>query len=267
MPPRKAMNAKIRLTYRHQRQSRYSVRMPAEQQADGAAPARDGAIDAERLGALLGVGERRRQQRQRGRGEHRAEHALKGACADQYLEAGRRAADRRGDREADQADQERLLAADQVREPSAEQQQRTERERVRRHDPLAVAVGEAEVLLRGGQGDVHDGGVQDDHQLSERDHSQHPPAVGGAARVAGAAGLVRAAGRAGVRGGVLGSSGHGVGSFARLRVPPASSHARGSSAGLPRGRRAAGAPMAKGRPRARGPGPAPWCARLGSGRR
>ena len=66
---------------------------PAEQQADRAAGAGDRAVDAERLAALLRIGERGGEQRQRGGGEHRGEHALERARAHEQLEALRGAAD------------------------------------------------------------------------------------------------------------------------------------------------------------------------------
>ena len=69
----------------------------------------------------------------------------------------------------------RPLAAEQVAEPAAEQQQAAERERVRGDDPLALVVAEAEVLLGRGQRDVHDGRVEHDHQLSDaEDREDHP---------------------------------------------------------------------------------------------
>jgi hypothetical protein len=89
-----------------------------------------------------------------------------------------RAAEGGGRGEAGQSDDEGLLAAPQVGYPAAEQQQTAEGEGVGRDDPLPVAVGDAQVLLGGGQGDVHDGGVQDDHQLGERDEHERFPAVG-----------------------------------------------------------------------------------------
>ena len=55
--------------------------LPAEQQADRAAGARDGAEDTERLAPILGASERGGQQRQRGRGQQRAEGALAGRAA------------------------------------------------------------------------------------------------------------------------------------------------------------------------------------------
>ena len=63
----------------------------------------------------------------------------------------------------------------------AEQQQAAERERVGRDDPLARAVGEAQRVLRGGQRDVHDGGVEHDHQLRDAEDREDrpPPGMGG----------------------------------------------------------------------------------------
>ena len=66
----------------------------------------------------------------------------------------------------------------EVGEAAAEQQQAAEGERVGGDDPLAVAVGEAEVGLGGGQRDVHDRRVEHDHQLGEGDDGERPPAAG-----------------------------------------------------------------------------------------
>jgi hypothetical protein len=72
--------------------------------------------------------------------------------------------------------------AEQVGQPAAEQQQATERQGVRRHDPLPVRGGEAQRVLRGRQGDVHHRDIQDDHELREADHAEDepPPPVPGA---------------------------------------------------------------------------------------
>ena len=151
---------------------------PAEHQADRAAGAHDRAVDAERPAALLRVGERRGQDRQ-GRGrEERAEHALRGAGRDQHAEAGRRAADGRCGGEAQRAGQEHVPAADQVAQPPAEQQQAAEREGVGGHHPLPVHDAEAQGLLGGGQCDVHDRGVKNDHELGEADGAQNEPSAG-----------------------------------------------------------------------------------------
>ena len=107
-------DAKSRFTYRHQRQERYSVSTPPSSRPIGGAAAGDRAEDAERLAALLRVGERGGQQRQRGGSEQRAEDALHGARGDQHAEAVGGAAERGGDGEADQADDEGPLAAEEV---------------------------------------------------------------------------------------------------------------------------------------------------------
>src|SRR5205814_2163545 len=89
-----------------------------------------------------------------------------------------RSAERGGGGEAGQTDDEGPLAAPQVGYPATEQEQAAEGERVGRDDPLAVAVGDAQVRLGGGQGDVHDRRVEDDHQLGQRDEDERLPAVG-----------------------------------------------------------------------------------------
>jgi hypothetical protein len=97
---------------------------------------------------------------------------LHGARDDQRAKALRGAADRRGRGEPEQSDDERPLAPEVVADPAAEQQQAAERERIRGHDPLAVVVGEVQRLLRGGQRDVHHGGVEHHHQLRDAEHRE-----------------------------------------------------------------------------------------------
>jgi hypothetical protein len=98
-----------------------------------------------------------------------------GAGGDEHLEVGGGAADRRDDRETEQAGDQGDTPAEQVGEPAAEQQQRTESQGVRRDDPLPVVGAEPEVGLGRGQGDVHDSGVEDDHQLCYADDAQDRP--------------------------------------------------------------------------------------------
>ena len=137
-----AGTANARFTNRHQRQLRYSVSTPPRIRPIAAPPTATAPNDAERLAALLGIGERRRQQRQRGRCEQRAEDALQRAGRDEHLEALREAAERARDGEAAEADDERALAPEEVADAPAEQQQAAERQRVRGDDPLALVVGE-----------------------------------------------------------------------------------------------------------------------------
>ncbi|GAA2440904.1 hypothetical protein GCM10010191_66300 [Actinomadura vinacea] len=72
----------------------------------------------------------------------------------------------------------RVRRPKQVTESAAEQQQAAERQGVTRDDPLPAAVAEAEVLLRLGQRDVHDGRIEHDHELCHAYYDQHPPAHG-----------------------------------------------------------------------------------------
>ena len=158
----------------------------AEQQADRAAGGGDGAVDAERLAALLRLGERRGQQRQRRRDQDRAERALAGPGDDQHGEVDRGAADGRDAGEAEQPGQERHLPAEQVGQPPAEQQQAAEGQGVGGHHPLPVHRGEMQRVLRGRQRDVHHRDVEDDHELREADDAEDepPPPLRGSAGAA-----------------------------------------------------------------------------------
>ena len=147
----------------------------ADQQPEGRAAGRDRAVDAECPAPFLRVGKRRGQQRQGGRRQQRGEDPLAGACRHQHREADRGAADGGGDREAGQPGQEGHLAADQVGQPPAEQQQAPERQRVRGHDPLPVGVREPQRALRRRQREVHHGHVEDDHESGGADGGEDQP--------------------------------------------------------------------------------------------
>ena len=148
----------------------------AHDQADRRPADSDGREDAERLGPLVGVDERRRQQREGSRREQRPEQSLEGARPDEHLEVLGESAERARPGEAGQADDEDALATEQVADPPAQQEQAAERKRVRGDDPLALVVAEGERLLGRRQGDVDDRRVEHDHQLSHRDHEEDQPA-------------------------------------------------------------------------------------------
>ena len=57
-----------------------------------------------------------------------------------------------------------------------DQEEPSEGERVCSDDPLPLAVGEVQSLLRRGQRDVHDRRVEHDHQLGSRNDREDPPA-------------------------------------------------------------------------------------------
>ena len=74
-------------------------------------------------------------------------------------------------------DDERPLAPEQIAELAPQQQQAAERQRICGDDPLAVARREVERLLRRGQRDVHDRGIEHHHQLRDAKQRQRRPAV------------------------------------------------------------------------------------------
>ena len=106
------------------------------------------------------------------------ERALAGPRRDQHGEVDRGAADGRDAGEAGQAGQERHLAAEQVGQPAAEQQQAAERQRVGGDHPLPVRGGEAQRPLRRRQRDVHHRDVQHHHELRQADDAQDQPPAG-----------------------------------------------------------------------------------------
>ena len=106
-----------------------------------------------------------------GRGQ-RGAGALEDAGHEQDLLVRGEAAEERGRAEEDDAEDEHPAAAEQVTEPAAEHEQTAEGQGVCRDDPLASRVGEAEVGLDVGQGDVNDRAVEDDHELGAGDDDE-----------------------------------------------------------------------------------------------
>ena len=149
-----------------------------EDQTDGRAAACDRAVDAESAGALLGLREGDVEHGEGGRSEECGEGALKRARRHEHLEALCEASQRGRGGEAGEADDQRALATENVAEPPAEQEQSAEGEGVRGDDPLAVGIGDAEILLHGRHRDVDDGHVENDHELREPDGRETPPAAG-----------------------------------------------------------------------------------------
>ena len=82
------------------------------------------------------------------------------------------AAEQAGRGEQAEADQEDAPAPEQVGQPAAEQEQAAEGQGVGGHHPLEAGGAEVEVVLDGGQGDVHDRHVEDDHELGQADHDE-----------------------------------------------------------------------------------------------
>ena len=176
--PAAAMAAKTRLTNSVQRHDAYDVNRPAEEKPDRASRSGDAPVDTECLPPLDRIGEGRREQGQYRRGEQRPECALDGPGRNQHGEVERGTTERRRQRKADQSDEERTFSPDDVADASAQEQEAAEREGVARHHPLAVGVGEVEVVLRGGERNVDDRVVEDDHQLGHAQDGENPPPTG-----------------------------------------------------------------------------------------
>src|SRR5919106_1107516 len=77
---------------------------------------------------------------------------------------------RRG--EEDEADDEHAPATEEIGEAPTEKQKTAERQRVRVDDPGEIVLRELERGADGGQGDVDDRGVEDDHELRCRQQRQ-----------------------------------------------------------------------------------------------
>jgi hypothetical protein len=74
------------------------------------------------------------------------------------------------------AGQEHALAADQVAEPSGQQQQAAERDQIGVDDPAEADRGKAQAVLDGRHRHGHDAAVENDHQHPRGDHPEGEPA-------------------------------------------------------------------------------------------
>ena len=146
------------------------------QEPDGGAGRRDEAVDADRGRALARLGEHRHDHPEdHGRGERPAD-ALEEARSHQHLLALGEAAEQRGAGEEREPRQEDAAAPEQVAKAAGEQQQAAERDQVGVDDPGEAGLREAEVVLDGRQGHVHDRAVEDDHEHPRAEHHERQPA-------------------------------------------------------------------------------------------
>jgi hypothetical protein len=152
---------------------------PAEQHAEGRARAGDRAEDPERLVPFGALFEDHCDQRERRRGGERGAETLHAAEHDQRALAPREPAEQRPDREEAETGHEDQPAADKVGDPSAQEQEAAEEERVGAHHPLQVRLREVQRGLDRGQRHVHDRDVEDDHELRRADQCEGVPAAGG----------------------------------------------------------------------------------------
>ncbi len=169
--------ANSRLTYRHHRQLRYSVSAPPSSRPTAAPEPASAPNTPNALPRSAGSVNVVASSDSAAGARMAPKRALDGACGDQHAEALSGAAESGGDSKPGEAAEERPLAPEQIRQPAAEQEQRAEAQRVRRHHPLAVGVGEVQGRLRVGKRDVHDRRVEHDHQLGDAEHGEDEPAA------------------------------------------------------------------------------------------
>jgi hypothetical protein len=144
----------------------------ADEEAQRAAGHADEHVAAHRPGALGVVRELGRDDREDDRRRGGAPGSLEEPRDDQRRRRGRQPAQDRGDGEAGQAGQEDPPAPEQIPEPAEQQEQAAERDQVRVRDPGQAGGAHPEVGLDRREGDVHDGRVEDQHELPEQDGEQ-----------------------------------------------------------------------------------------------
>jgi hypothetical protein len=116
--------------------------------------------------------------RERHRRDHRAAQALHRARRDQQGLRVRQAAGQRSQGEQRDARQEQPAVPEQVAQPAAQQQEAAEGEHVGIDHPDQRGLAEAEVGADRGKGDVHDRGVEHDHEHAQaQDHQRQPAAA------------------------------------------------------------------------------------------
>ena len=127
--------------------------------------------------SLARVGEHVREDRQRGGHDQRGADAHHRASSDERADVGGERGRRRRQAEDHQPGGERTLATEAVTERPRGEQEAGEHERVRIDDPLELAHAGAQVADEGGQGDVDDRVVDDDHEEAHAEHRERPPTV------------------------------------------------------------------------------------------
>ena len=104
--------------------------------------------------------------------DERAAEALEGAAGHEDPSRTREPVHQRGGGEQHDPEDEQAPATEQVGGAAAEHEEATEREGVRVDDPLQARRREVQAALNRRQRDVHDGGVEDDHELGDARRSR-----------------------------------------------------------------------------------------------
>ena len=145
----------------------------ADERAEGDGDAGDAGPDAERDAAFFRR-EGARDQGQGERGDDRRADALDRPGGDQEVGARGERGGRRGGGEEGDAGDEHAPAAEAVTERGAGQQHHPVGEDVGVDGPLQGLHGGAEVVVDGGEGDVHDEVVEHDHEQPHGDQDEGP---------------------------------------------------------------------------------------------
>ena len=150
---------------------------PSQQQAESTAAGRDRRIDPKCAVTRRPFRERAGQQGERGGGDDRRPHALRGPRDDECRRRCGEPARQRARGKDKGAGDEHPQPAVEVTHPAAQQKQSAERDRVCVDHPLQVGGVELQGVLYRRQRHIDDGDVQHDHQLRDGDHDQRDAAV------------------------------------------------------------------------------------------
>ena len=141
-----------------------------DQDADRAAESGQAAPDPEGAGAFLRVSEQQHNEGERGGRGERFAGSLCESTRDQHGLVLCRAAGERCNPEHGCTDQEETPPSKEVAHPAAEEEEAARHQRVTIDDPGQTPAGEPQRLLDRGERHVHDGDVDDDHELDKRQY-------------------------------------------------------------------------------------------------
>ena len=147
----------------------------ADERPDGAGDAAEARPGADRLTAIL-LHEGGIDDGEAARCEQRTANALERARGDQHLDVGRQRAQRRGNREPDGAEHEYSTSTVPVAERAAQENERSQRERVTGDRPLQSVELGVQVVAERRQGDVDHRRVDHGETRAQHCRGHQPPA-------------------------------------------------------------------------------------------
>ena len=124
-----------------------------QHEPDGGTAAGDGSVHAECSCSFVGLRERDGEQRESRRCHHRGEGTLQGPGPEEHRGVLRQPTESGRGGESQQTEEEHPLASEEVGNPTSEQEQAAEGQRVGTHDPLPIRNRDVQRTLRGRQRD------------------------------------------------------------------------------------------------------------------